>query len=173
MALSQAERQQIIETAYKLRSRPTSSPSAGDADLGWLPPAGEQAVAPIGDPRFPDQSAAAMPSPWSERMKRERRALEIDELERRAATAKRRQAEQRRRLDISSSAELDSLRNATAELAANANAAVSAIVDNLDSLRAEITALRHRVEGIEKRRKARTGKRNELPSFLPSRTLAS
>jgi hypothetical protein len=186
------ERDAILrEARHNIRGRRAlDSPSAAaDAD-GWdscMPqPA---AAAPIViDSR--DEVAAAVPSPWSERMRRERRALELDALERRAAKASMRQVEQRqaieRRSARNSPDEIAALRGEVVELGQGANAAVTAVLDRMDAMAAEIAALRTRCEVLEGR-KAKTGLKNNpvstratrskkpetLPAFLPSRRLSS
>jgi hypothetical protein len=117
-------------------------------------------------------AAAASSSPWSARMLRERAELELAELERRAADAERRQVEQRARAARTSDDMIATLRAETADLGSAANKAVSAILDRMDAMSAEIAALRNRCEVLEGRvsnirevmegRKAR-GTKSKLP----------
>jgi hypothetical protein len=173
VSYSDEQRAAILrEARFNLRGRHASCPSA-DAD-SWdrLPAAQPVAAAPIAAV-VSDQVAAAVPSGWSEARLRERAELEVAELERRAADAERRQIE-RGKKDVDRSTSFRALLDQVAELGAAANAAVTALLDRVETQAAEIEALRTRCAVLEGRlsdRNAR-GRKNtgskKAPETLPN-----
>jgi hypothetical protein len=185
-SFSPQERDQVLrESLSHIRGRRSSPFASADDGLSCPSAPSMAAAAPIEEVHGPQGQVAAA-SPWSAARLRERDELERDELERaereRAVETERRQNASRQGASFARESaalrdEVAALRDATASLGASANAAVSALIERVERQDAELTALRHRVEGIERRKTATTSRKRTtttLPSFLsPSRTLAS
>jgi hypothetical protein len=160
--VTDARRDAILREARHTinRGRRSSTSPSADAD-GWescLPQPPAAAAAPIenGD----QVAAAAVPNPWSARMLRERRELEIADLERRAAEAERRQVEARHhQRAATASDDIEGLRAEVVELAKAANQAVTAVLNRMDAMSAEIDALRTRCAAVEGRTKTTRSKK--------------